>query len=180
MLRTEQIRHEIAIAVLDTNIVLDLFLFKDPRAAPLLEQLISGQLTWHATAHMRNELERVLTYPHIAAKLAFYQKSPADILAAFDQFAKLAPAPAVRAPYVCKDPDDQVFIDLACHLARKALATNESGQLRSNPSDLPNGKPGDHSITNQTVRLISKDKAVLSMRKRLEKLSVIVTMTHIA
>ncbi len=137
--------------VLDTNIVLDIYLFQDPRTAPLREQLQSKQLVWIATQHMRNELERVIAYTHIAAKLAFYQKTAEDILQAFDQSAQLTQAPAAKAPYTCKDADDQVFIDLACHLA----------------STRPK----------QTVHLISKDKAVLSMRKRLEKLSVLVHAT---
>ncbi|MFM7330993.1 MAG: putative toxin-antitoxin system toxin component, PIN family [Brachymonas sp.] len=135
-------------AVLDTNIVLDLFLFQDPQSAALREQVQSGLLRWIATQHMRNELERVLTYEHITTKLAFYQKSAQDILADFDRHAQLTAAPPSKAPYTCKDADDQPFIDLACHLA---LAT-------------PVG----------TVSLFSKDKAVLSLRKRLEKLSILV------
>ncbi len=134
------------IVVLDTNIVLDLFLFQDPATLALRQQLQSGQLQWFATPHMRSELERVLTYPHIAAKLSFYQKAPNDILAQFDHYAQLTPAPASKAPYTCTDPDDQVFIDLATFLA----------------SHHPNA----------AIALVSKDKAVLSMRKRLGKVAV--------
>jgi predicted nucleic acid-binding protein len=149
--------------VLDTNIVLDLFLFQDPRTALLREQLHSNQLQWIATQHMRNELERVLTYPHIVAKISFYEKSAAGILAAFDQATQITTDAIPKAPYTCKDTDDQVFIDLACHLARHP-ARQLAGQI-------------DPSGTNQTVLLISKDKAVTSMRKRLEKLSVCVSAT---
>jgi predicted nucleic acid-binding protein len=140
---------ETKIVILDTNIVLDLFLFQDPRTDPLRQQLQAGLITWRATQHMRNELERVLTYPHIAAKLNFYNKTPADILTQFDHHAQLTPAPSAKAPYTCKDADDQVFIDLAASLAQQ------------NPQE--------------RIWLISKDKAVLSMRKRLEKLSMLVT-----
>jgi predicted nucleic acid-binding protein len=129
-------------AVIDTNVVLDLFLFEDPRWSSLRLELASGQVLWHATAHMREELSRVLGYPHIAAKLAFYAKEPHAVLADFDRYAQLAPV-APKAPYTCTDADDQVFIDLACELART-----------------------------QAVRLYSKDKAVTSMRKRLTKMSV--------
>jgi putative PIN family toxin of toxin-antitoxin system len=137
-----------SIVILDTNIVLDLFLFQDPRTQALREQLAARQLTWLATPHMRNELERVLTYPHIEAKIAFYQKSAADILAAFDQSAQITQPPSAKAPYTCKDADDQPFIDLACHLSSNKLGSS--------------------------IQLISKDKAVLSMRKRLEKLAITV------
>ncbi len=152
------------IVILDTNIVLDLFLFSDPRTTLLLEQLQFGQLIWQATPHMRNELERVLTYAHIKAKLALYKKFAADILQAFDESAKLTQAPTTKAPYTCKDPDDQAFIDLACHLAAQANTASPCADLTKA----------------RKIHLISKDKAVTSMRKRLEKLSVIVTTTHMA
>ena len=152
------------IVILDTNIVLDLFLFQDPRTGDLRDQLHDKKLNWVATQHMRNELERVLTYTHIEAKLAFYQKSPANILGAFDQFAQITTEPRIKAPYTCKDADDQAFIDLACHLA---------AQQAKNAAEQPVG-----TAQKRPIQLISKDKAVLSMRKRLEKLSVIVTMTY--
>jgi predicted nucleic acid-binding protein len=156
--------HEPAkLIVLDTNITLDLFLFNDPRTAVLRDKIATEQLTWIATTHMRNELERVLTYPHIVAKMSFYEKSAAGILAAFDQATKITAEDIPKAPYTCKDTDDQVFIDLACHLARHP-ARHLAGQT-------------DPSGTSQTVHLISKDKAVLSMRKSLEKLTIRVTVT---
>ena len=165
-----------AIVILDTNIVLDLFLFQDPRTAALRDQLHACQIIWRSTQHMRNELERVLAYVHIQAKLAYYQKSPADILAAFDQFAVTTPAPSAKAPYTCKDADDQPFIDLACHLAGQQMMEAAEHLAGAAP-----GRPAEaQSHSRAQVQLISKDKAVLCMRKRLEKLSVIVTMTHLA
>jgi predicted nucleic acid-binding protein len=139
------------IAVLDTNIVLDLFLFADPRTALLRAELEAGQLQWHATAHMRNELERVLAYAHIQALLLARGRQAQEVLRDFDHGATLVPPPIEKAAYTCKDTDDQVFIDLACSLAQSQPAS--------------------------TVLLLSKDKAVLSMRKRLEKLSVLVKAT---
>jgi predicted nucleic acid-binding protein len=136
-------------AVLDTNIVLDLFLFQDPRTQALRQRLQSQTLHWIATPHMRNELERVLTYKNIGVKLAFYQRQPQDILTQFDHYAKLSTLSTPKAPYTCKDSDDQVFIDLAC-------------ALRSQDPQA-------------SIHLISKDKAVLSMRKRLLKLQIFVS-----
>jgi predicted nucleic acid-binding protein len=158
------------LAVLDTNIVLDLFLFQDPRTEPLRQQLLQGQLQWQATSHMRNELERVLTYAHITTKLAFYKKSAADILAQFDHHAHLTPAPSSKAPYTCKDADDQAFIDLAAHLA---LRSAEPVPGLSVTSSLASHSPASRSPTR--VILLSKDKAVLSLRKRLEKLAIFVS-----
>ncbi|MET0311599.1 MAG: PIN domain-containing protein [Burkholderiaceae bacterium] len=124
--------------VLDTNIVLDAFVYADPRALPVREGLAAGRFHWLATQPMRDELERVLTYASIAARMSRDSIEPAAVLAAFDAGARIAPA-APKAPVTCKDPDDQKFIDLA--VAHGAW-------------------------------LLSKDHAVLSMKKRLLALQV--------
>lgn len=124
--------------VLDTNIVLDVWVFADAAATPLREQLHSGQVTWLATAAMRSELERVLLYPKIVPRLNFYKTTQQAVLAHFDRHAQLVEA-APKAPVTCSDADDQIFIDLA--------------------------------VAHQAV-LLSKDQAVLTMRKRLLALGV--------
>ena len=98
--------------VLDTNIVLDLWVFDDPASAPLRASLQEGQTQWLATAAMREELARVLDYPHIARRLSARALTAQAVLAHFDRHARLQPG-APKAPYVCKDADDQKFIDLA-------------------------------------------------------------------
>lgn len=124
--------------VLDTNILLDLWVFDDPPSQRLKTALEAGQLDWLATAEMRSELARVLAYPQIVPRLAYYQRRAAEVLAAFDRHARVVP-PAPKAPVTCSDADDQKFIDLAV----------------------------SHRAT-----LLSKDKAVISMRKRLQALGV--------
>jgi len=140
--------------VIDTNVILDLFLYSDPRARDLLAALNSGQLQWLATCAMREELARVLKYEHIQKRLMqvgtgavveahasladFADAQGLLILAHMDAQATYVQA-ASRASYVCKDVDDQKFIDLA--QAHRAL-------------------------------LISKDKAVLSMKNRMAKVGV--------
>ena len=47
--------------VLDTNIVLDLWVFDEPQAEALRTSVESGSTQWLATAAMREELARVLT-----------------------------------------------------------------------------------------------------------------------
>ena len=98
--------------VLDTNIVLDVFLFADPAAQPLREALAHARIRWIRTAPMREELARVLGYPHIAKRMAYYQRSADDLLRDFDSHSHAVDV-APRAPLRCKDPDDQRFIDLA-------------------------------------------------------------------
>ena len=119
--------------VVDTNVALDLLIFSDPRTAPLRALLAQGRLAWIATLVMRDELERVLAYPHIASRMDYYRVDAAQVLAAFDGHVRLVDI-APRVAYVCKDADDQKFIDLAA--AQRAI-------------------------------LLSKDKAVICMRKRL-------------
>jgi putative PIN family toxin of toxin-antitoxin system len=98
--------------VLDTNIVLDLFVFADARAHALNEHLERGDAHWLATQAMRDELERVLAYAHIESRLGFYGLQACDVLRRFDRHARIVEAPA-KAPVTCRDPDDQIFIDLA-------------------------------------------------------------------
>jgi len=98
--------------VLDTNVVLDLLVFGDPRAAPLSEGLQAGRLRWIATATMREELARVLAYPKLAPRVAFHRGHAGYVLADFDRHVRLVEVPA-KAAVTCGDPDDQKFIDLA-------------------------------------------------------------------
>ena len=126
--------------VLDTNIVLDLWLYQDPATPALLEALENKSVQWLATHVMRDELERVLAYTHIAQRLALGQLTALDILAQFDAHAQRMPI-AAKAQFVCKDADDQKFIDLAAA---------------------------------HRTQLISKDKAVLTMRNRMARLGVAV------
>jgi putative PIN family toxin of toxin-antitoxin system len=129
-----------ACVVLDTNIVLDLCVFSDPATVPLRASLQSGALQWIATQPMRDELERVLAYPKIIPRMAYYQRSAEQVLTYFDRLVTLHPV-AAKAHVTCKDGDDQKFIDLAI----------------------------DHQ-----AMLLSKDKAVLCMAKRLRALGAVV------
>jgi predicted nucleic acid-binding protein len=98
--------------VLDTNIVLDLWVFDEPRAEALRMSIEAGLTRWIATASMREELARVLAYPQIVKRLIHRERPAQTVLAHFDRWAELHPA-APKAEYVCKDPDDQQFIDLS-------------------------------------------------------------------
>ncbi|WP_427913999.1 PIN domain-containing protein [Ramlibacter sp. MMS24-I3-19] len=114
--------------VLDTNVVLDAFVFDDEDAQPLQPALESGRLQWLATAAMREELARVLGYPRIVPRLAFYGLDAAQVLAHFDRFAHVVDEPD-KAPATCADPDDQKFIDLA--VARGALLLSRDAAVLS-------------------------------------------------
>ena len=124
--------------MLDTNIVLDLLLFSDPATQALKQALASAKIQWLSTQAMRDELERVLSYPKITARLAVTELDAATVLQRFDAQARLVEV-APKASVTCRDADDQKFIDLA--------------------------------VQHQAM-LLSKDRAVLCMKKRLLALSV--------
>ena len=98
--------------VIDTNCVLDLWVFQDAGMTPLRAALAQGAVRWRATPGMRDELARVLAYPQIVPRLALPGRGAADVLRAFDQFARIEAA-ALRCAVRCRDEDDQPFIDLA-------------------------------------------------------------------
>ncbi|OSZ71148.1 putative toxin-antitoxin system toxin component, PIN family [Hydrogenophaga sp. IBVHS1] len=100
------------VLVLDTNIALDLFVFRDPAIAPLREWLDGTGVSWLATQAMREELARVLGYPQIARRLSAQAQPAQNVLDVFDRCVRLVPD-APKAAYTCKDADDQKFIDLA-------------------------------------------------------------------
>jgi len=103
---------ETVLRVLDTNIVLDLWVFDEPQAEALRTSVESGRTQWLATAAMREELARVLDYPQIVKRLTHRQLPASAVLDHFDRHAQLHPN-APKAEYTCKDADDQKFIDLA-------------------------------------------------------------------
>ncbi len=114
--------------VLDTNIVLDVFVFNDAASAPLKQALLAGEVQWLATQAMRDELARVLAYPQIVPRLKFYQLTAEDLLVTFDQHARITEVPA-KASVTCRDADDQKFIDLA--VAHQALLLSKDQHVLS-------------------------------------------------
>ena len=112
--------------VIDTNIVLDIWVYQDPATPSLLTALAQGAVQWLATPPMREELLRVLDYPHIAQRRERDGVSAQAVLAHFDRWAQMHPM-APKAPYVCKDEDDQKFIDMA--VAHQALLLSKDKQV---------------------------------------------------
>ena len=68
--------------VIDTNRVLDLWLFDDPRVDALRDAIARGGARWLAQPAMREELARVLGYPAVLAQLARRQRTADVVLAA--------------------------------------------------------------------------------------------------
>jgi uncharacterized protein len=115
--------------VLDTNVVLDLVLFRDPGAEPIAQAIRSGvavPVTSHACV---DELRRVLAYPQLKLDL----QSQSAALESFMAQATFYSAQALTMPAglpLCTDADDQKFLELAWHSNAHCLITKDKALLR--------------------------------------------------
>lgn len=113
--------------VIDTNVWLDLFVFDDWAARPLAQALQSGALLPIRSEHTDAELQAVLARPLFAAKL-----SPGARAALINRWQALARCVAAShaAPWSCRDPHDQKFLDLAYSAQAQTLFTKDRALLR--------------------------------------------------
>lgn len=97
-------------AILDTNVWLAWLVYEDPVTHPLGQAVESGQLILPTLPRIRDEFERVLAYPRLRLEAA----QRAEAMHRFDRHGRMGlPVPATEL--ICRDPDDQVFLDLALH-----------------------------------------------------------------
>ncbi|CAN7470114.1 putative toxin-antitoxin system toxin component, PIN family [Duganella sp. Dugasp56] len=115
------------VIVIDTNVCLDLFVFKDPRWAGLLAALESGAVEAVTRSDCRDEYNIVLHYKH----LPLDDDTRPLAAARFDQLIKVvAPAESgVRLP-VCTDKDDQKFLEVARDAQAAILITKDKALLK--------------------------------------------------
>lgn len=111
--------------VLDTNVLLDWLVFRDPSTAALANAIAAGRLRWLASAAMRREFDQVLGRPALAS----WQPDAAAAAGAWDRYAVLAGVEPPPGLLRCTDPDDQVFIDLALHARAAWLLTRDRALL---------------------------------------------------
>jgi putative PIN family toxin of toxin-antitoxin system len=111
--------------VLDTNVVLDWLLFRNPCVAALVSAVTGRQVRWLATTAMRDELDHVLARGLAAAR----QADAAVLLGIWDTHAVVLPDPP-RHRLLCTDPDDQKFIDLALSAHAQWLISRDRAVLK--------------------------------------------------
>ncbi|MFN0300650.1 MAG: putative toxin-antitoxin system toxin component, PIN family [Burkholderiales bacterium] len=113
--------------VLDTNVVLDWLVFRDPgvaRIAAFLEKGASATLLTNEQCEA--ELVRVLHYDNFALDDAARR----TILDSFRSIAHRDTAvPSCEALPTCKDPDDQKFLELARDARADYLVTKDKALL---------------------------------------------------
>ena len=113
--------------VLDTNILLDIFVFNDERAIHLKQAILAGGIPTIASEKTFLELADVISRPLFRLDEAIQ----ISILAQWKSLAQqhddsdLAPA-----PWQCQDPDDQIFLDLAYQFRPAILISKDNAVLR--------------------------------------------------
>ncbi len=112
-------------AVLDTNVLLDLWLFDEPSTRALRAAVESGAVRALRSAATDAEFADVLGRPGFglderarAAMLARWAACSEPIAAVF------------AAPLACTDPDDQKFLDVAFSARADLLLTRDKALLR--------------------------------------------------
>ncbi|MDP2822195.1 MAG: putative toxin-antitoxin system toxin component, PIN family [Sulfuritalea sp.] len=114
--------------VLDTNVLVSLYVFADSRFAPLRARIESGE--WQAITNDAcfSEFRRVLGYP----MFALAEERQQGALAAYrSSVTRLAGSPPASADLPrCKDRDDQKFLELARDSAAEWLVTADKALLR--------------------------------------------------
>jgi putative PIN family toxin of toxin-antitoxin system len=117
-------------AVLDSNVLLSLLVFADPRYPGVAEAWRIGTLCVLADAECAGEFRRVLGYP----RLKLSPERQAAVFAEFESRAQGAVAPAGGAGNeslpVCADADDQKFLELAAACAADCLVTGDKQLLK--------------------------------------------------
>lgn len=116
--------------VIDTNVCLDLFVFRDQRWHRLLAALQNGSVEAVTREDCRTEWLIVLGYAQLKLDDAARQRSVTE----FDTLIRCLPSSgldsnATRLP-VCKDRDDQKFLELARDTQASALITKDKALLK--------------------------------------------------
>ena len=123
--------------VIDTNVLLDWCVFHQPAALALVGAVQARKWSWLATPAMVEELRCVLARPlaerwHAAQKLAL----TIDV----SSVATMCPPPtASAAELVCRDPSDQMFVDLALARSPCWLVTRDRALLALRRRAVPHG-----------------------------------------
>ena len=110
-------------AVLDTNVVLDIFHFADCRTQPLEKAIMAGRLRCFTNTDCLDELERVLTY----SEFALTSDAQKRLIAAYRGRSTINTgemAYRIELPR-CRDADDQKFLILAAHCQANLLITRD-------------------------------------------------------
>ena len=118
--------------VLDTNVLLSLYVFGDSRFAPLRSRIESG--TWQAVTNEPcvAEFARVLNYPMFSLSAQAQENALAEYVYCVHRIENSAPSKLLAALPRCTDEDDQKFLELARDSRAKWLITSDRALLKLN------------------------------------------------
>lgn len=115
------------VVIFDTNVLLDLFVFNDFRALRLKQALVNREIDALATPATLEELTEVIARPLFSLDKACQEQ----ILLQWRSLARvLDDRSLLKAPWICQDPDDQVFLDLALTTKPCTLISKDNEVLR--------------------------------------------------
>ena len=115
------------VVVFDTNVLLDLFIFNDFRALHLKQALIEGKIDALATPATLEEFADVIARP----LFSLGQEQQAQIFLQWQGIARVIDdKELLKSPWICQDPDDQVFLDLAFTAKPCTLISKDNEVLR--------------------------------------------------
>ncbi len=113
--------------VLDTNILLDIFVFNDERALQLKEALFDKTTQFLASQKTIEEFADVISRPLFKLD----KQTQTAILAQWQSIAEQQDdSNLASAPWQCQDPDDQIFLDLAYQLRPTILISKDNAVLQ--------------------------------------------------
>ena len=117
------------IVVLDTNVVLDWLVFRNPACAALGDALAAATLRWCASAAMRHELAHVLGRGVAQAR----RPDLAVLWTQWERHCVELATPAFVAPPMrlrCTDTEDQMFIDFSLAHGARWLLSRDGAVLK--------------------------------------------------
>jgi putative PIN family toxin of toxin-antitoxin system len=113
--------------VLDTNILLDIFVFNDERALHLKKALFDKTSHFVASQKTIEEFAKVISRPIFKLD----EQAQATILAQWQSIAEHQDDSSLAtAPWKCQDSDDQIFLDLAYQLRPTILISKDNAVLQ--------------------------------------------------
>lgn len=112
--------------ILDTNILLDIFVFNDERARNLKQAMVDGSVSTIASQKTLLEFADVISRPPFKLDSA----AQANALNQWQSIAEMIDDSSLApAPWKCRDPDDQIFLNLAYQLRPAILISKDNALL---------------------------------------------------
>ena len=113
--------------ILDTNILLDIFVFEDVRADRLRNAVLNRQIKTYSHQTSVEELRDVISRPLFALEEA----RQAEVMRQWQSLSQSIEDPKLEpAPWKCQDPDDQIFLDLAFTVRPSILISKDNAVLK--------------------------------------------------